>query len=313
MNAQAPKIGATKSEDVQRLEYITQALMPDAAVKMAVVSNIAILILGWLSLSLEVFIRREFGERYLGYLRLAFTGFLLAIYLGFLTLFSSATAYGNAPRSAGSGPLEAVFLLAFMGMAMYHRVRIWRKKRAGVQWHSMSFGVSRLAALPAFQTANDWALYRAWEPLAFFVLGTVITAIFHSTIGTWMQVASVALAVKNQLVFAQQYSRILDMIDGRIEAEFFNEAAQGKPKTQTAGFSVVPANYDTLVSAAPLDMVKTVRETLRPASGSSQTANPNPALNTFADTVRDTMTAPREQRPSDQDSALRRRHEQRRR
>lgn len=58
--------------------YILSATMPGAAQILTTIVNIIIIVLGWWSVLLEVFIRYDFSEHYLSWLRLFFAYVLLS-------------------------------------------------------------------------------------------------------------------------------------------------------------------------------------------------------------------------------------------
>lgn len=77
-------------------------------------------------------------------------------------------------------------------------------------------------------------------------------------------VTGLALLLKNQMVYVEHRDKILDLIDSRIEAGYFQESLHGKVKQQTAGFSVVPvpAAQIRLIEEAAPDLAATVHATL---------------------------------------------------
>ena len=83
-----------------------------------------------LSISVVPFIRKDFGERYLGWLNLFFGYTVVA------NFFFLGNMIGMITRRGGS-QLMGMFWLAFIAMSIYRRREITAKNNAGVEWHSM--------------------------------------------------------------------------------------------------------------------------------------------------------------------------------
>lgn len=125
--------------------------------------------------------------------------------------------------------------------------RIWWRNRQGIAWHTMSFGVSwaedlHLYSLPYIgQFFNDWILFRFIEPLVCFIIGYFIflDSGVDVPIGMVLVTASITLFIKNNLIYFQHLSRILDLRDARIEGMYFNEKAFYGSKKDRAGYTFV--------------------------------------------------------------------------
>ncbi len=245
--------------------------------------------LGWFSVALEVFLRKDFGERYLSIVRVLCASIVLSL----------AVLIGQAvPLLAGDGPPDflrgiaaainaAVFQViwwAFLAMSAYHLWRIYRRNERGEQWYSRSFGISHFSfllgkTLPALKIGgvtlggpfviSDWALYCLIEPLGLAVLGLVFREVGLRTVAVFILVGAVSLLLKNLTVYSFQRARMLDIMDSQIEARFMLEALRGSPKEQTQGFSVVsiPTPLDRDRDGIPdtletSDLAATVRATM---------------------------------------------------
>lgn len=191
-----------------------------------------------LGVPMQVMLRRDFGERYLSWPRLYFVWGLLIAY------FALGTAHG-------ASPLLTLFALAFVGMSLYHRARIWQRGKQGVLWHSRSFGVSRLTPaieqlgallkgtpLEQYVLLDRWTLYKWVEPLLCLAIGAATYKI-DNVFGLYMLATSAGLLVGAQLAYFEEHGKILDVIDARIEAMHMAGAIEGRPAEETAGFSVV--------------------------------------------------------------------------
>lgn len=248
--------------------YIFSSAMPETAQLLSTVFNIIIIVLGWWSILLEVFLRYDFGERYLSWLRLFFAYSLLSWLVFFPAVFNSALAIQGAP-------FFKVFSVAFILFSLNHRLRIWLRYQHGIPWHSMSFGTSWLAALnlPVIGK-DDWTLYRWYEPALCLLISFVIGR-FDGTTGFVIGAGSLVLLLKNHMIYYQQRGRILDLIDARLESIYYNDAAYGKPKEAVAGISVMKVVWPKLPPApAGLDAIA---ETVNTALGGNTPSSPQPS------------------------------------
>lgn len=232
---------------------------------------LARIVSGWMSVTIEVFIRRDFGERYLNLLRVISALMLMRTFMGlrwlralFLDIIPEALRPELAPAFVFNW-----FQVAFVAMALLHILFILIRNRQSVLWHSQSFGISFLSFLPV----NDWVLYRYIEPALCFGVGTWLHR-YDPLLGGWIQGSSVALFVSNNLVYNSARSRILDIMDSQIEGTYFQKMAAGEKlgsKRETAGFSVVPVAMDRLTEAMESAAIaETVAETMGEASGVAQ-------------------------------------------
>ena len=87
---------------------------------------------GWFSVTIEVFLRYDFGERYLGWLRLYLSYLLLTLFVFFNALAQNL------------GALSLSMLSAFVIASLVHRGMIFARNRRRVKWHSYSPGIGFL-------------------------------------------------------------------------------------------------------------------------------------------------------------------------
>ncbi len=256
MQAQIPGAG---SPAVHEVDYIQSVLMPDAAQKAKALWGIGVIVFGWLSISLEVLLRREFGTRYLSVLRLFFAYWAVSFFLVVTGVLNGRLTYFVAnPLGYIQLTLQHPFILLFLFFCGYHRARIWRRQRQGIRYHTMSFGISRIGDLAQRLNirhpllSDDWLTYRFTEPAlclaaSFFVVRT------DYLLGNFLFLASASLFIKNQLLFSYQQNRVWDLQDVALETEFYNAAVRGAPKTETAGLSLVKGYPDKPVAAQPVN------------------------------------------------------------
>lgn len=201
-------------------------------------------ILHVISFSVEIYVRREFGERYIGWLHFLFTLILLSViisvfrFLYFLPLIGG----GVYPQISGLYWYGVIF------MTGYHMLRIWQRNRQNIPWHSRSPGISFLSFLPV----DDWVLYRFIEP-ALCILMSMVIRLFVPFTGNWLLLASVCLLIKNNIIFNIARGRVLDVIDAQIETKVMSGELAGNDKRQTAGWSsimVMPALPESISDAS---------------------------------------------------------------
>lgn len=240
-------------------------------------------ILGPFAISLEIFIRKDFGERYL-----TLTKFIVAL----LTLWAFRFMYQltrwtvvslSAPESFLFGTRRGfqlptfmpLFVCGFIVLCTWHFLRIKQRNGRNEQWYSRSFGISHLdRLLPLFRwwervpligtEVDNWFLYRFIEPGVFILLGSVLQ-IIDPILGTWLLISSVALLLKNNTIYAKEREWYLDEIDSQIRATYSAAVTQRKPVQETKGYSVVPVPMDEPSqgnSSSSISLENTLRETL---------------------------------------------------
>jgi len=279
---------------MSQAQYVASLFLPGAVAYLQFFTDLAIILLGWLSVSVEVFLRREFGERYLSNIRLTL-GFIMLVFVGFSGFIFGLIGRSNRNTQSTSGGwggwVFTLFFIAFLVLSAMHRWRIRSRNRKGIEWHSLSFGISWLSGVAPW---GDWTLYTVVEPLVVLVLGIVFGLLGFTATTLWLLMSAIALFIKNQMIYMQHRDRILDLMDNRIEARNFQPSLQGAPKQKTAGFSVVPfppAQVKVIEEIIP-DFAATMKATLGasvPGVGTPMTVSPFVALGDFAGTVQGTM------------------------
>lgn len=209
-------------------------------------------ILNVMSMSVEIFIRHSFGERYVNWIRFIFSLLMLQSVLGILRFFGALPFIGT-----GNYPtVSSYFWYSFVGLTIYHLFRIWWRNKKGIPWHSRSFGISHLSFLPF----NDNVLYRVVEPMACLTVSWLLHPISPFT-ANWLLVSSFCLLIKNNLLYNIQRGRVLDLIDGRIEAAVMAGTMEGTDKRKTAGWSnivTMPQDLDSVPKDHAADEATTI-------------------------------------------------------
>lgn len=218
--------------DLKSKRYVSATFAPEMTGFVQQLTGLAMIILSWFSVTLEVYIRHTFGERYLSWVRL----WIAWSAIGWLNAVATLGA------AAGWGWGSLLFMLiyfGFLGLSLYHRIAINRRNKRHILWHSQSFGISRLWGLPFFKRFDDWTLYRFIEPLVFLCLGIFIFPL-HGIIGLWLIGSSVALGIKNNVYFSIERDGQLDQMDAQIEVGYAQQSQDGAPKEATAGWIATP-------------------------------------------------------------------------
>ncbi len=181
---------------------------------------IALRLIRLLPVSLEVFFRHTFGQRY-GW------DFLFSFVLFYI--YKSIAQYFSA---GASSILLDVFFWAFGSLASYHQVSMWARRRGNIQVHSRSTGLSwNIWEQLRF---NPQIVQRYFEPALAFLFGGLIV---HSSfaLALWIKVSAVSLFIKGQLQRFTLQARLWDTMDSKIEAEQLHStiAERNGPRQET--------------------------------------------------------------------------------
>jgi hypothetical protein len=313
---------STKDE-LTKVQFGMSLITPKGTMEMVnVLLNLTMFVLGWFSITVEVFLRFAFGERYLSLLRLCLAYmtfqvfqtlyFLLGWLFGFAGnpmnwLFNSpdlSTLFAGGVHSL----LYHLFVYGFFGLSALHLITIAKRENAGQEWHTASFGVSWLTYLPwdawdalvdtvfllvgrvwnallqrvsvplvrnslewftrhvpvtlikSTLQVDDWKLYRFLEPLLCYLMAKALQPT-DGLLGTWLLIASIALFIKNNMMYFDMRGRMLDHMDSHIESVYLQAALKREDKRLTGGFTVVPVPM-RFVDSSEIDPSVTVQETL---------------------------------------------------
>lgn len=178
------------------------------------------------SLTVEVFLRYDFGERYLK---------PPAVLLGLAWLALASLYFG--PQAVGAETLTT-FAHAFIVVSLLKMVWIQIRIRRGVRWHSKSPGVP-LPPLARIATSHSM-LHQIIEPAIAIVAGVVVIVSGGGVLGLYLFFAAIAMVGKNLIERARFREKLLDAIDSQIESETFAEAMKDRPSPRKARGFVVP-------------------------------------------------------------------------
>lgn len=107
---------------------------------------------------------------------------------------------------------------------------------------------------------DDWKFYRFLEPLLCYMMAQTL-APTDAFLSTWLLIASVALFIKNNMVYFDQRSRMMDFMDSHIESVYLQAALKREDKRNTGGFTVVPVPMQ-FARNAEMSLSTTVKETV---------------------------------------------------
>ena len=259
---------STKNE-LSKVTFVASAFAPAPMQFLLVVGKLLEILLGWLSLSAEIFVRFAFGERYLTLLRilLAWIAFLVfrSLYLiagGLATLFAGGFSltqgfdFSGFYQGTTASSIYLKFVYAFWVLSALHILAIWKRNSDGAVWHSHSFGISWLEFLPLSSwnrvigiipvllvrnllKVDDWKLYCIIEPAICYAAAIALGSI-DPFLGAWFTISSITLFIKNWMLYFDMRGRLLDMTDSQIESTHLQAALRGEDKRRTGGFAVVP-------------------------------------------------------------------------
>lgn len=256
------------------VEVMAQYVMPAPAFNiLRNLETIIRIVMSWSTITLEVFIRREFGERYLSFGRMILGWLTIRFFLSIANLRNTFSWVPGVSSLASEVTINRGFVTCYMLLCLVHLFRVWQRNRAGIPWHSHSFGVSWLeflTTLPPLRigginlTITDFILYRFIEPgLCFLVAWFLVPG--PSFTRNWLIWSSLAMLVHNNMAYAMRRARFLDMLDSQIESGYYNsvreEALDHSSKYQTAGHAVMPMPSQPLLEKMDqADLAATVLE-----------------------------------------------------
>lgn len=207
---------------------VAHYVMPDLTASLRQFMDLAYMFAGWFGCTLEVFLRSDFGERHLNWMRLYMAYTLL------MTLAMFATFFGAV------NPPFVAFVAAFVIASLWHAIGIQRRNWRKVLWHSRYGGIPLLAA--PFKLLGirppTWLVFCVLEPgLGLLIAGLIGSA--SPLLSLWLVLASFGLGLRSLITEMNMRARTLDIIDAKLEATFLDDSAAGADVRQTAGVVAV--------------------------------------------------------------------------
>lgn len=167
--------------------------------------NILIFMMRTLAASVVVFLRRNFGEQYLG-------GPAAAVLIA-VPLFVTAWP-GHDVR-----PL-LWFLPVYLYACLLHRVVIVRRKRRGVVLHRYYGGDSLLRRF--FPRMSESTMRRGMEPLVAMIAGLLLMPV-SEPLGSYIMLAGSGLFISENVNDTMQREHVQRMHDAYLEQQFYME------------------------------------------------------------------------------------------
>lgn len=229
-------------------------VQPDSIVNgVGLILNFVEYLLNQISKTMEVFLRYNFGERYLGYI---FPLLILAlITLGSMVPTALTTRGTFSPATAAkytAGFIYNLFPILLLVMIALHKAVAWRRKRlGGGVFHSYYEGTSYLEWIVPKPISQ--VFIRRWlEPIGLLIFSFILVGIFPQ-IGGWVFYGAISMFLLGQLQKRREKHYILNILDKQIEAGVFSEILEERSiasELLRAG-TVRPAeNNNTVVEAS---------------------------------------------------------------
>lgn len=224
------------------------ALQQDGYQKLVSILMLMHFVASWFVMSVVVFLRRDFGERYLSWVNLLF-GYMIVAFFG---------GFGNAVIAYASGEsasqIIGPFALAFIGLSIYHRRRIQKRIKTGIEWHSRYSGTPLLKTLDTSGkpwlkhiTSLDEETINKWIEPGLILLLAILARNLHSTpMAVWLFLSGFSLLLHEHISYYLQREWVLDGQDARIEARYYQEAVAGKPAQETAGYTIARSHREII-------------------------------------------------------------------
>jgi hypothetical protein len=171
--------------------------------------NVALFVVRSWATSLEVFLHRDIGERYLGWNAAAVLVLVPLYMLGW--------------EGYDARPMEG-FLLAFLGMCAVSRMAIFRRRLQGGSCHSLYTGWPRF--LGAKAKITELRMKQVYEPIGVFVLGLTFRD-YEGPLATYLMIGAVCLFISVSASGTLERIRSLDLNDAVIEQELAAERFRG--------------------------------------------------------------------------------------
>lgn len=211
------------------------ATATSAGALVAGIFSLIYIALSFFVVSIVVFLRKDFGMRYLSVMNIFFGMFAIGWFTG----------VGNFIFSIGQDHVSYAIGIAYYGMialAIYHRWSMRKKERNGQVMHSLYPGTS-LIRLPgvSHETMAKWI-----EPALVILCGYIAGKMHDNPLRLWLMISGIGLFVHEQIAFHLQRENFLNMRDAMIESRNWSAAIQGKPAEQSQGYTIAASNREIL-------------------------------------------------------------------
>jgi len=194
-------------------------------------------------MSVEVFIRKNIGERYISLLH---TVGIVVVYMTLMIFTVSITP-------AFDTLLMHIFFLSSLVLVLYHVIKARLRHREEVEIHSY-YGGTPLPVEFIPIPENFFRIYL--EPILILIIGvllfflgqTIDDLYFLYGFGIYLAFVGVLMFIKAQIEYHIQRNNYLDLLDKKIESDAISDVMKGKNPKDTKGFAIPgekPRSEDT--------------------------------------------------------------------
>ena len=182
--------------------------------------------------SLEVFLRKQIGERYFTMLDL----FISSMFLILLIFFTSSSI------AMFDTTLFILFIVGFMTVGIIHIIQSFKRHGRNKEIHSYYAGTPIVSF---FLPVSESTARLYVEPFLLLAIGIPMMMAGKSSyyplygMGFYISLGAVLLIIKSQIEYAIHRSKYLDALDKKIESEALTDALEGKKSaSDNKGFSI---------------------------------------------------------------------------
>jgi|GEM_PF-6591005 len=243
--------------------------------------NIIIRVITWIidaiSLNIEIFLRRDFGERYFSLFKALF-GFIALFFIGLLSYFTaedvfvfrSRSLFSTAPVNTYDLEFTPYLLWGVFVLYIVHLVSIILRNREGEYKHSYYMGKSYdfiekgsknselLDVIFKNSLMRKFFSQVIFEPIAILLIGFFLTWLtFFKMLGIILTILSIVFLVKMQIIYQRFRNRILDLKDGQVISKHLNDVVNNRVETnQSQGLTVLNLNSESFDKISTQEAIK---------------------------------------------------------
>jgi len=217
---------------------------------------------GGFCLSLEIFERHKFGQRYLTWVGIISSFFGVIMTLLVIDIFLILAKVDAPNFHARSDTIQSLWMFSFWIVSFWHKgVMLYRSFR-GQQWYSKLPGEAHL--IFSRLRLPEVLLFRFIEPLMALVFAYFIFLFsLDGLVATWLLISGTCLFFKRQVQYHSQRGVILDLIDSRARSERIRAALRPEEQAEKSNdFIVTSTTYE------PKTQVKSEPDATIPKTGS---------------------------------------------
>ena len=218
-----------------------------------------------LTFPVEVFIRRNMGERYFSFFNIGigfFVIILFFIYLNSLLYLGVQLEILETYPQLLIYPMQ-VIIFAYLVACIFHIRAIWWRKKRKIKCHSKYCGDSLRFwnKLPYIKNYGQYYIQLYFEPAAFILVGTILS-FFISFYGSLLINCGIGLFIKYYSFHRFLVSQLLNSIDQQLEAEAYHKALKGWTEPSNLGTQgvVIPEFIKHQEPLERLNALKTIGE-----------------------------------------------------